>query len=351
MFQSTPVCFASLVFVDIDAEEQIVIDGLIAAVNNISFTSEQLMLNWHYNITIMATNSNGSNTSYAKISKNFIEIDDALTSCENILGTHDVVMVATLETHGKAIILKTVYSEHSTASGALFSFVFITDSGDVDFSRSFLLALDRNTSHNHTLPFDLYPGHYRVYVYDIEHDGMLRNGVGYPAVMDGLFTNGTSNGKVSKLLYVDCIAYEFHTASVGDMYYQPFNCTLSFTPGLIWAECSHPNSSFTDGTQVIVQSTNVSEVHKLYVNQSMDLHTPVTVPVKRDGEYQVSVFATRKGIGILVSTMQYMMGYSFGDTISATSTVKDGVRISTFPTDYVSGTTNGSNLQFVGKLD
>ena len=72
MFQSTPVCFASLVFVDIDAEEQIVIDGLIAAVNNISFTSEKLMLNRHYNITIMATNSNGSNTSYAKISKNFM---------------------------------------------------------------------------------------------------------------------------------------------------------------------------------------------------------------------------------------------------------------------------------------
>ena len=341
MFQSTPVCFASLVFIDIDAEEQIVIDGLIAAANNISFTSEQLMLNRHYNITIMATNSNGSNTSYAKISKNFIEIADALTSCGNIIGTHDVAIVATLETHEKAIILETVYSEHSTASGALFSFVFITDSGDVDFRRSFLLALDRNSSHNHTLPFDLYPGYYRVYVYDIEHGGVLRNGVGYPAVMDGLFTNGMSNGKVSKLLHVDCIAYEFHTANEGETYYQPFNCTLSFTTGLIWAECSHPCSSFVDGIQVIVQSTDVSEVHKLYINQSMDLHTPVTVPVERDGEYRVSIFAIREGMGILVSTMQYMMGYSVGDTVSATPTVQDDIRASTFPQSDCTVTVRG----------
>ena len=102
------------------------------------------------------------------------------------------------------ITLNTVYSKYSTASGALFSFVFITDSGDVDFSRSFLLALDRNTSHNHTLPFDLYPGRYRVYVYDIEHDGTLHNGVGYPAVTEDLlnFTNSTNsgNGSLAKLI-------------------------------------------------------------------------------------------------------------------------------------------------------
>ena len=85
MFQSNPVCSASLVFADLDTEEQIVVDGLIEAVNNISFTSEQLMLNRRYNITILATNSNGSNTSYTKISKNFIEIDDA---CPDLMWKH-----------------------------------------------------------------------------------------------------------------------------------------------------------------------------------------------------------------------------------------------------------------------
>ena len=87
------------------------------------------------------------------------------------------------------VTLTAVYSKYSTASGALFGFVFITDSGDVDFNRSFLLALDRNT-----LPFDLYPGHYRVYVYDIEHDRTLHNGVGYPAVTEELFISITNTG-------------------------------------------------------------------------------------------------------------------------------------------------------------
>ena len=88
-----------------------------------------------------------------------------------------------------------LYSEHSDASGALFSFVFITENGDVDFTKSTLLALDRNTSLNHTLPFDLYPGHYRVYVYDIEHDKTLSSGLQYPAVTDGLIiTENAGNG-------------------------------------------------------------------------------------------------------------------------------------------------------------
>ena len=80
---------------------------------------------------------------------------------------------------------------------------------------------------------------------------------------------------------------------------------MTYFSGFIWAECNHLESSFAAGIQVIVQSTNVSEVHKLYVNQSMDLRTPVTVPVKRDGEYQVSIFAIRDGMGILGSSVHY----------------------------------------------
>ena len=99
-----------------------------------------------------------------------------------ILGTHDILNATTTETDDDAIVIATLYSEHSDARGALFDFVFIDDNGDVDFTRSVLLALDRNTSLHHTLPFNLYPGQYRVFVYDIESDGTLSNGVGYPAV-------------------------------------------------------------------------------------------------------------------------------------------------------------------------
>ena len=95
-----------------------------------------------------------------------------------LLGTHDIDDVISQPSS----IVMTLYSEHSDARGALFDFVFIHDNGDVNFTRSVLLALDRNTSLNHTLPFNLHPGQYRVFVYDIESDGTLSNGVGYPAV-------------------------------------------------------------------------------------------------------------------------------------------------------------------------
>ena len=113
-----------------------------------------------------------------------------------------------------------------------------------------------------------------------------------------------------------------------------FNCTLTSSSGLIWALCSYPESSFAAGIQVIVQSTNVSEVHKLYVNQSMDLDTPVTVPVERDGEYQVSIFAIREGMGILGPTGQYYSNFvmvSATDVPSVATTAQGDVSTSARP--------------------
>ena len=50
---------------------------------------------------------------------------------------------------------------------------------------------------------------------------------------------------------------------------------------------------------MIAQSSNSSEVHKLHVNQSIDLQTPVTVKVEESGMYQVTIFAIREGTGIV----------------------------------------------------
>ena len=97
-----------------------------------------------------------------------------------------------METEDNSIELETSYHDYSTASGALFSFVFITDSGDVDFSKSFLLALDSISSHRHTLPFDLYSGCYAIIAYDIEQGGILTGGLGYPASVQYKFiSSGT----------------------------------------------------------------------------------------------------------------------------------------------------------------
>ena len=110
------------------------------------------------------------------------------------VGTHGILNATTTETDDDAIVITTLYSEHSDARGALFDFVFIDDNGDVDFTRSVLLALDRNTSLHHTLPFNLYPGQYRVFVYGIESDGTLSNGVGYPAVTSEHSTRRNGQG-------------------------------------------------------------------------------------------------------------------------------------------------------------
>ena len=56
---------------DLDTEEIITLrDGdLTVADNNITFTTEQLKTNRHYNVTVRAFNSAGSTTSYVTISK------------------------------------------------------------------------------------------------------------------------------------------------------------------------------------------------------------------------------------------------------------------------------------------
>ena len=107
---------------------------------------------------------------------------------------HDIEDVAVRMNSANDTEVVTVYSEGSTARGALFDFVFIDDNGDVNFTRSGFLALDRNTSLHLILPFNLYPGQYRVFVYDIESDGTLSNGVGYPAGTDELIISDNGQG-------------------------------------------------------------------------------------------------------------------------------------------------------------
>lgn len=82
------------------------------------------------------------------------------------------------------------YYEHSYASGALFTFVFVDD-GFVDFTKQILITIEKDDlSQNHTLSFGLSAGQYKAFVYDIELDGTLFSGVGYPAVTEEFLTTG-----------------------------------------------------------------------------------------------------------------------------------------------------------------
>ena len=58
-------------FVDLDTGEIITLGDreLTIAGNNITFSAEQLSVNRHYNVTIRASNSAGSTTSYVTISE------------------------------------------------------------------------------------------------------------------------------------------------------------------------------------------------------------------------------------------------------------------------------------------
>ena len=109
------------------------------------------------------------------------------------IGTYDIIAAGTI-TNNNDTIITTQYFEESSASGALYVLVFVTDEEEVDFTRSVLLALDKEISRDYTLPFSLSPGNYTVFVYDIEQDGTLPSGVSYPAVRSELMTSGKGQG-------------------------------------------------------------------------------------------------------------------------------------------------------------
>ena len=77
-------------------------------------------------------------------------------------------------------------------------------------------------------------------------------------------------------------------------------CSTTILFCLILAECSPMNMN---GFQMIVKSGHSSEVHKVHVNQSMDLQTPVTIQVEESGVYQVTIL---RRIGILDSNATHV---------------------------------------------
>ena len=65
------MCRAELTFEDVDTREIITLEGndLTITETNITFTTQQLRENRHYNVTVAASNTAGSATSQAGISK------------------------------------------------------------------------------------------------------------------------------------------------------------------------------------------------------------------------------------------------------------------------------------------
>ena len=106
-------------------------------------------------------------------------------------GTHDI-RDATVDNTSR--LLTTEYFEYSKAKGALVIIICMDKDGSVNFSRSSYLSIDRNTSLNYTLLIEA-PGLCDVFVNDIENDGRLIKGVGYPASRDQFTIAGNSQGE------------------------------------------------------------------------------------------------------------------------------------------------------------
>ena len=107
-------------------------------------------------------------------------------------GTHDIMDIL-LSSNGNTLEVVVTFFAESTARGAVMNCVSVNDGGEINITSSVLLTLERINS-TAMASFNLYPGQYQVFVYDIEQDGKLSSGVGYPATTDQLLVSGNRNG-------------------------------------------------------------------------------------------------------------------------------------------------------------
>ena len=83
------------------------------------------------------------------------------------------------------------------------------------------------------------------------------------------------------------------------------SCYVNTSLLRISAECTYLTSSIATGFHIIVWSSNVSRIHKLYVNQTQPGQTSASVEVEGSGEYLVSVLPIIGETGIADSDVEY----------------------------------------------
>ena len=67
-------------------------------------------------------------------------------------------------------------------------------STDINFSKSAYIFLDRDTSYNYVPLFQLSPGSYFIFAYDIESNGLINSGVINPAIAVANSFTGSTQG-------------------------------------------------------------------------------------------------------------------------------------------------------------
>ena len=79
------------------------------------------------------------------------------------------------------------------------------------------------------------------------------------------------------------------------------NCEVNLSRNTVSAACDDSIVHF----QMIVQSSDLKRVHKLYINQTTDNETTAGVTVKETGQFHVTIFGVREESGILDSIIEY----------------------------------------------
>lgn len=210
---------------------------------------------------------------------------------------------------------QTVFSEHSSVNGIFLIFTSLDPTEVTDLENAKYLALDKNASHNFTLPFSLSAGRTIILLYIIERDGKLASGVNYPVVMTELAAErNTTPGKdiatvespKSGEKYLVNFQWLCWHAYIG-LSLQLFqrlleNCLAYPVQAGVKVECSFLPDSSATGFQVIVHSRD--EIQKLYVTETQN-QAQAIVLVEESGLYQVVVFSIRGESGIVGSLVEY----------------------------------------------
>ena len=83
------------------------------------------------------------------------------------------------------------------------------------------------------------------------------------------------------------------------------NCSIYISTFTVSTECTYPSNSLATGFLMIVQLGDPDRVHRLYVNQTRDQQSLVSVEVKENGTYLVSVIPVFERTGIIGSNVEY----------------------------------------------
>ena len=83
------------------------------------------------------------------------------------------------------------------------------------------------------------------------------------------------------------------------------NCSINISTLTISTECTYPSNSLATGFLMLVQLGDPDQVHKLYVNQTRDQQSLVSLEVEEKGTYLVSVIPVLERTEIISSHVEY----------------------------------------------